>query len=276
MNQTIVLVALLLAPLVIAEEVPESSLVNQSLAEAHLEFQELITAGLPHEKPSDLYEAAEESYVAQLAIEAEGGNATYEQIYTLLDDLFAVRQNTFAVADELTVLKNYLDAESKASLVDFTPAYKFYEDAQTEFNDERFMKARDLIDQSYEKVSELNAASTKAQALLSASTDKVGEFFKRTWKLLIVEIGVIIILFFVFNKTIKYQRIKFKIQRLNKERQVIDALTKESQKKYFEEAKMSESDYHIRMKKYGELIRDINRQIPLLQEELILLQKVKK
>ena len=47
------------------------------------------------------------------------------------------------------------------------------------------------------------------------------------------------------------------------------------QKDYFQEGKIPEGEYNIKTKKYAELIRDIDRQIPLLQEELAKFQSTK-
>jgi hypothetical protein len=63
-------------------------------------------------------------------------------------------------------------------------------------------------------------------------------------------------------------RTKGKINHLNKEKEVVYNLIKELQKDYFEKQKIAENSYKIKIKKYGEIIRDINRQIPLLQAEL--------
>ena len=57
---------------------------------------------------------------------------------------------------------------------------------------------------------------------------------------------------------------------MERRRENITRLISEAQKQYFEKGEMSEIRYYVRTKKYAELIRDINRQIPLLKEKLIL------
>jgi len=53
-------------------------------------------------------------------------------------------------------------------------------------------------------------------------------------------------------------------------------LTAKTQQDYFEKQDLSEITYKTRITKYAELIRDINRQIPLLNEKLELKLKKKK
>ena len=42
-----------------------------------------------------------------------------------------------------------------------------------------------------------------------------------------------------------------------------------TQKEYFQKGSLSESGYQIRSKNFADLVRDIDRQIPLLEEKLI-------
>jgi hypothetical protein len=41
-----------------------------------------------------------------------------------------------------------------------------------------------------------------------------------------------------------------------------------SQQDYFQTGKIADSDYKIRAANYAELVRDIDRQVPLIKEEL--------
>jgi hypothetical protein len=59
-----------------------------------------------------------------------------------------------------------------------------------------------------------------------------------------------------------------RLDRLRAEQEVIRSLIAKSQKDYFEKGKLSEATYHARIEKYSEMIRDLERQIPLINEEL--------
>ena len=48
------------------------------------------------------------------------------------------------------------------------------------------------------------------------------------------------------------------------------------QKDYFQYGKIAEGEYNIKTKKFAELIRDIDRQVPLMQEELAKLNRTRK
>jgi len=48
------------------------------------------------------------------------------------------------------------------------------------------------------------------------------------------------------------------------------------QEGYFKTKKLSESEYNIKLKKFKELIRDIDRQIMVLKEDMFKFEKKKK
>jgi len=75
-------------------------------------------------------------------------------------------------------------------------------------------------------------------------------------------------LFFALRNTIRRHRLGARLRRLHKRLVILDELLKETQKQYFEEHSISDGEYHLRVRKYGELMRDIHRQIPLLQEQI--------
>jgi len=75
---------------------------------------------------------------------------------------------------------------------------------------------------------------------------------------------------FLAHNEISRILIRRKIAFSERRKVAIRNLIAKIQKEYFGQGKVGSKNYHIRMKKYGELIRDINRQIPLLREQLII------
>ena len=79
-----------------------------------------------------------------------------------------------------------------------------------------------------------------------------------------------------FWKKVKIRLIKGKIRKLELRKKTIKTLISNTQKDYFERGNLSEGNYNIRTKKFGELILDIERQLPLLNEGLAKLDKKKR
>lgn len=80
--------------------------------------------------------------------------------------------------------------------------------------------------------------------------------------------GVLFLGLLLFQTQIRKRIIKAKIKKLELKEKTLRGLVMQTQKDYFHSGKMSEGMYSIRTNKFAELIRDIERQIPLLKEEL--------
>ena len=70
-------------------------------------------------------------------------------------------------------------------------------------------------------------------------------------------------------------KIKKEINALNVRKRTLNDLIKKLQKSYFGSKTMSETEYRVKLEKFKNMIRDVDRQIPLLNEELVKLKKDK-
>jgi hypothetical protein len=100
-------------------------------------------------------------------------------------------------------------------------------------------------------------------------TINIKGFFLDNWIVIIIILGMLIALFFIYKNTIRQLLIKGKIKKLEKRKNIVKELVIKTQKDYFDKGSISEGNYNIRIKKLTELIRDIDKQIPLLKEKLI-------
>ncbi len=254
----------------------EATSAYNSLVKANKSISELKERGLPHQEPSDLLEEGFDLYKNRVFVIKRGGEASFDKVLLLTDKIEKIKSDTFAVHDELVALETYLNKSRSEMDVNLTPAFDLYSQAKKEFQDERLDKANSLIDKAYSKVSEITALSTKTKAIYSATAESLESFFEDYGKIIAIISVSVLILLFVFKKTIKHFRIKWRISHLRKKRAILNDLISEAQKDYFEDNQISEKEYNIRMKKYGELIRDVNRQIPMLVEELEVLKNKNK
>ena len=60
------------------------------------------------------------------------------------------------------------------------------------------------------------------------------------------------------------------------QKKALNTLIQNMQKSYFKTKKLSETEYTIKLKKFKELIRDIDRQIIVLKEEMFKVKKKRK
>ena len=69
---------------------------------------------------------------------------------------------------------------------------------------------------------------------------------------------------------------RIKLNNLFIQKRAINKLLKNMQEGYFKTKKLSKSEYNIKLKKFKELIRDIDRQIMVLKEDMFKFEKKKK
>ena len=78
----------------------------------------------------------------------------------------------------------------------------------------------------------------------------------------------LVLIFIFFRNIVARKMIRRKMRELELEKKVIFGLIQDTQKLYFDKNKISEEMYSVRIRKFGEIIRDIERQLPLLRADL--------
>jgi len=219
---------------------------------------------------SDTLFSANQLYAAQLALENTTGVADYSSLKIKISELKQLKDDALLNSDELKAL--WVTIEQTEG-IDPAPVMKLYFQAEEEFEAERYENSFVSIEETYEKISELQAVETKIKALYDATSSGIINFLKKTWKYIAGILAAIFLLVFIFHNTWIRYRIRAKIVSLSQRKISIQALISQTQKTYFEKGEIDEGTYHIRVKKYGEMIRDLSRQIPLLREQLAMKQK---
>ncbi len=271
----LVLFLCFLVPTVLAEE----NLTEEvELSEEALEIQNLLNIaeedliqlqeeGINTLRYNDSLILAKNFYEAIVTAEKKGEKTDYINVRTKIDDLKNIKQKAFLALDELKALEL---AINQTEGINFTPVLELYQQAENEFKTERFELSLERIEETYEKISEEKAFQTKVKTFYNATSRGLLSFLKKSWKVILITLLVLTSGYFLFHKKIEKTIIHVKIKNLERRRNSVSRLIAETQKRYFEEGELGDQNYHIRTKKYTELVRDINRQIPLLREKLVL------
>jgi len=253
--------AFLLVPYVTAQTQNETL---QSLKTTEQDIQQMKDAGFNTLRVEDLLTEAKNLFDAQSALEKQGGKPDYSFVITRTTEISSIKEKAFQAKDELAALEI---AIAKLEGFDISPVNGLLTQVKQAFEAGRFEEAIEKMDETYQKISELQAATTRVSALLDAWRASLTAFVTENWLWLIIA-GILIVIFvFVFGKRVSVYLIKRKIQRLNFEKQVIQNLIKDAQEKYFS-GEMPENTYYIKIAKYAELTREVNRQLTVLDSKL--------
>ncbi|MFA6064947.1 MAG: hypothetical protein WCW44_00025 [archaeon] len=169
------------------------------------------------------------------------------------------------IKDELVALKTTIDGLK--GTIDITPLTEMRLEAEKEFADERYEYAIKQIDATYEKVSELQGIQAKANAAYDATRRSVLGFISENWGYILIVVLIPVIGYLIFRKKITLYRLNKRIEEVRFEEGVLKDEIKKAQELYFVGGKLPEAEYSIKVKMYGEKIRDLNRLAAVFEEK---------
>lgn len=136
-----------------------------------------------------------------------------------------------------------------------------------EIKSERYEKVEDLVNRGYDKISQVQSEFSTINVIYMNTTKSLKIFFQKNWLTIAVLIILFLIFFLAYKTRIKHWLVERKIKNLEIRKSTIKTLITKIQTDYFHTGSISEGEYNVKTKKFAELIRDIDRQIPLLYEE---------
>jgi len=255
---------ILIIPLAIAQTQDQA---QQCMEESELTIAQMNKSGFGTLRVSDTYKEMVEIYTAQLVIQESGVDPNYHLITSRCEDIDNVYHQAVIVHDEISAVQLRLDELSDMGMENDTLDAQ-YNEILIEFQNERYETVEELIENLYEDMSEAQANITKVKALYETGRASFTRFLTNNWKELIIFFIIAFILGLISQNQLRIYLLKRNRQYLIVERDILKDLIKKAQKKYFEHKELSEGEYSIKVNKFKELIRDVNRKIPIVDEEL--------
>ena len=242
---------------------------NETLAQlnsVNASIAKMRKDSLPSQSATDSYVLARQWFDGQEAIELSGGRPNYAFSQQKIAEITDLEQSTYQVNDDLKALAiRIAGADSGA---DLNATKSLVADAAQEFKDGRIDRAKTLITQAYDEVTTAESQAVHSRTLGESARRTVENFLIDNWKTMAYIAAAAIAIFFLFQKQIRRMLLATRLKSLMRERGVIESMLKMLQKDYFEKKSVTELTYRVKTKKYGDIIRNINRQLPLLKEEL--------
>ncbi|MFA5992190.1 MAG: hypothetical protein WC796_00610 [Candidatus Pacearchaeota archaeon] len=233
---------------------------------------ELQTGGFSIQRVNDTFVQAESLLNAQLILKVNKKITDFSQIASYCDEIVGIREKALNTRDEFSALKRFYN-DSLTKFMNTSEIDQVIYKIDDEIKNERYELAVPMISEAYDKITSLKASQTTLKIFYDSTTLSIRKIVYDNVYYILSLLIVIIILFFVYRIPVKRRIIRRKIDNLEKRKKVIKSLIMNTQNDYFNHNKIAESVYNIRTKKFAELIRDIDRQIPLLNEELFKIKK---
>ena len=215
---------------------------------------------------------AEEMFEIQEVLKQKKRNYDFTKIISYCDEIKKIQESAFESRDEFSALlifyKDTLNEHMNTISADV-----IIRDIEDEIESERYEKAIEKIPLAYEEISKIQSDYTTLNLFYRSTTRSLKRFFAENWVLISAILSVLLVLFFIYKTAIHKYIINVKLKNLELRKDNLKKLIQRTQRDYFQFGKIPEGIYNIRTKKFAELIRDIDRQIPLLREDLMKLKK---
>jgi len=278
MQRTAILIALVMLTVVAnsayATNVTSACVISNSSEACSLEKQislaeedmaKMISDGFKVTRYNDTLTVAKNEFDTKLYLQITTNKTQdFSVVKDKLNELANIKTLAYRARDELKTLEATIN-ETGGDLSEVMP---YFYRAKSEFLSERYEYALNAIDATYQALSEQQSMQTKLRLFYEATTRTLANFVSTYWKEIIVSIIVLAIVALISWHRISIYLLNKKLEHLYLRRTTLKKLIAKTQKEFFEKGTIDETTYHIRLNKYGEIIRDINRQIPLVKEEL--------
>ena len=243
----------------------ESIQAQNSLAQAEQDIQDMGAVDIPIGRVNETYQEAAQLYLAQQTLEVNRGRAKYGLILEYTAEIRDIKEVAIVANDELKIFKETFEDIHKD--IGLSEMQEDYDEIVKSFSDERFEDTLVLINKGYERISEIQSSRTAVNAVYQATARTLKNFFIKYWIKMVIILVASLVLFFIFQKSLKRIMRRRKLKHLTFKKKAIDGLLKKIQGDYFKSRKISEGEYNIKLKKFKEIIRDIDRQLMVLNED---------
>lgn len=158
--------------------------------------------------------------------------------------------------------------EASARGVNVSPAMELFNRGLEAFETEDYTGTENFMTQAFNKIDEIETEMALTRALEKSKGINIIEFISEYWWVIISSVAVLSVVLFFAYKKLEVSRTVGKLKNLEREKESIQNLIKETQKRYFKHGKISKNEYDIAMGKYEERLIRIKKDIPTLRKKL--------
>ncbi len=229
-------------------------------------MEELSLANFSILRVNDSIKEAKNIFEIQEAIAEKGRVADYSNVLTICEEIVSIRGLAFDLRDQIRVLMDFYNDSSQG--IDSSEIELLFVEIDKEMDSERYELVPGLIEKTYSEIILAQSRATTMNVFYDATTRGLKRFVTESWKELIGGLAIFLILILILKKPFQKWILRRDLMKVEiRKRSLKDMITK-NQDRYFNKGKMSEESFTIKNKKLAELIRDVDRQISLIKEQL--------
>lgn len=220
---------------------------------------------------NDTLKEAKIIFEAQEILRSKKSKTDYSKVLEKCSEIEEIEKMAYSTRDQIRALEKFYNTYGKE--INSNEINSLFNQIKKEMDNERYELIPEIIEKTYTEITKEQARVALLRAFYDSTTKGLKSFFKDNWKEILFSLILIIFFGYYFNKPIRRHLIKRKIFYLELRKKALKDLIAKNQKEYFNKGKISETEFTIKNKKLAELVRDIDRQIPLLKEQLVKLNQ---
>ncbi len=231
---------------------------------------------------NDSLRQAESIFVSQTVLKEKKKPYDFSLVVSYCEGIAQIREDALVARDDYNSLTKFYN-DSVVAGMDTSSIDSIISDLQENIDVERYTENKPLIDKAYTEITKVKSSYTAINLFYQSTAKGIKSFFiakntlvsipalnfePKNWQVLLGVVVLLAIALFIYRIRIMKSMLITKLERLQNRKKTIKELIMQTQKDYFQYGKIPEGEYNIKTKRFAELIRDIDRQIPLLQEDI--------
>lgn len=245
----------------------DKEIAENCLNESASDISELAKLNISLIRFQDYYDRALNLYDAQIVLLNKNREGRFDNVISYckqISDLREIAENSLDIYGVFLIFYHEnIGSDTNASSVEEIVAQ-----IEEEIAGERYENVEELINKGYEEIARVKAEQTTLALAYRTTSKTIKDFFINNWLQILIISCVVVVLYLFFRIRILLWFAKKKMESLVLRKDTVKGLIGQTQKDYFQTGKISEADYRMRTKNFADLMRDIERQIPLAQQEI--------
>lgn len=255
-----------------SENITEETRARSCLNESKFIMDEMANLGFNVIRLNDTLNEAKLVFDSQQDYEQRKKPYNYSKVVIYCEDIKKIRASAIGALDEFAGLMRFYN-DSVISGMNTSSIDAIVSDIKNEISSERYENIQVLVAKAYDEIIRTKAAYTNLAIFYDSTAGFFKRFFIEHWAGLSIFVAIVIILYLIYKVQITLFILNRKIEKLKIRKETIKGLIMKIQRDYFQDGRIPEAEYSIKTRKFAELILDIDRQIPLLQEDVARLEK---
>jgi uncharacterized membrane protein len=217
---------------------------------------------------NDSIKEAEAFYSSQKTLKEKNKEYDFSSVVSYCEEIKTIRESALVSKDELNALLRFYN-DSVVPGMNTTEIDMTIITIKDEIDKERYEQVQSLVNSAYSLIITTKSSYTALNVFYKSTTRNLRTFLENNWKTLSILLALAIIFFLVYRIKILRWINENRLEKLKMRKKTIKEILMKTQKDYFQTGTISEGEYNIKTKKFSEMILDIDRQIPLLQENMV-------